>query len=75
MKNRGFVKGTSIMIVELASGKRYALGGWNGEEFHDCWEVDESGIAVDVKSPAMVATPIYKQISDDEYEIIDYEIN
>lgn len=31
-----------IETVKLA-GKWYALSGWNGEKYYDCWEIEFSG--------------------------------
>ena len=74
-KNCGTVRSTDIEIVELASGKRYALSGWNGEKYYDAYEVDHCGIAVNPQAPALTISPVYNQIGDDEFEIVDYEID
>lgn len=51
-------------------GITYALYGWNGESYTDSWEV------VDGTEPAgkYDIRPIYQQVGEDEFEIIDYEI-
>ena len=74
-KTCGTVPGTDIEIVELASGKRYALRGWNGEKYYDAYEVYRCGIAVNPQAPALTIAPVYNQIGDDEFEIVDYEID
>ena len=73
-KNCGTVRGTGIEIVELANGRRYALNGWNGEKYYDAYEVDRCGIAVNTEAPALTISPVYNQVGDDEFEIVDYEI-
>ena len=38
MKNIGnWWNDRSIEMVELSDGKVYALAGWNGEEYTECW--------------------------------------
>ena len=38
MKNVGnWWNDRSIEMVELSDGKVYALSGWNGEEYTECW--------------------------------------
>ena len=73
-KNCGTVRRTGIEIVELANGKRYALGGWNGEKYYDAYEVNKCGIAVNTEASALTISPVYNQVGEDEFEIVDYEI-
>lgn len=61
--------------IEIISNgdKFYALYGWNGEKFYDCFEVeDKYGIATD-NDEKFCFKPIYKEIDEDQYEIIGYE--
>jgi len=52
--------------------KIYALAGWDGEKYCDCWQcVGEYNI--DVKGNFTI-TPIYMQLGEDEFKIIDYNI-
>lgn len=62
----------NIEIYEI-EGKRLALYGWNGEEYTECWEVSEDLMDVISKEDIRVK-PIYKEVAEDEFEIIDYEI-
>ena len=62
----------NIEIYEI-EGKRLALYGWNGEEYTECWEVSEDLIDV-ISKEDITVKPIYKEVSEDEFEIIDYEI-
>lgn len=73
MTNHGFVKGTNIEIIEL-NGKRYAMNGWNGEKYFDCYEVDECGYAIDPKAAPIEMRPEYKEVGEDEFEITGYTI-
>ena len=56
-------------------GRPIALSGWNGEQYLQCWEVDEiiSGTGFGVKEDGLCVRPVYKQIDNDEWEIIGYE--
>lgn len=62
----------NIEIYEI-EGKRLALYGWNGEEYTECWEVSEDLMDV-ISKEDITVKPIYKEISEDEFEIIDYKI-
>lgn len=62
----------NIEIYEI-EGKRLALYGWNGEEYTECWEVSEDLMDV-ISKEDITVKPIYKEVSEDEFEIIDYEI-
>lgn len=54
-------------------GKIYALNGWNGEEYTDCWEVGGK-YETEIIKEGIYARPIYEEIDKDEYETIDYKI-
>ena len=61
-----------IEIVTLQGGRKFALHGWNGELYGDCWEVSDK---YTVKGEErFVLTPEYAEI-DHEYEIVGYYIN
>ena len=63
-----------IEIVEV-EGRPIALSGWNGEQYLQCWEVEEiiSGTGFGVKEDGLCVRPVYKQIDNDEWKIIGYE--
>lgn len=63
-----------IEIVEV-EGRPSALSGWNGEQYLQCWEVEEiiSGTGFGVKEDGLCVRPVYKQIDNDEWKIIGYE--
>lgn len=54
-------------------GKTYALYGWNGEIYGDCWDVLEDGLTAGEKK--FTIREIYCEIDEEEFEIVDYEIN
>lgn len=59
----------SIEVWEIG-GTQYALSGWNGERYLNCWEVVD-GIESGAKA---VIEPIYNKIGEDEFEIVDYKV-
>lgn len=89
MKHVGFWTGDPIKMMEI-DGDIYALSGWNGEKFLDCWKcLDEW--TVDPNEPGrFVATPVYRfqeegidletlEENSEEWqnavEIVDYDIS
>lgn len=75
MKTLGTWTGSrDIEIVEV-EGRPIALSGWNGEQYLQCWEVEEiiSGTGFGIKEDGLCVRPVYKQIVNDEWEIIGYE--
>jgi hypothetical protein len=61
----------NIEIYEI-EGRKIALAGWNGETYEDCFEVKEN--MIDTVRGIIRVKPIYKEIAEDEFEIVDYEI-
>lgn len=61
-----------IQLIEK-NNKVYALAGWNGESYYNSWEVIEDGLTTSEEE--YIITPIYKQLSEDDFEVIDYEIS
>ena len=68
-----------IDVVKI-NGRWFALSGWNGEIYVNCWETDENtfyledGKRYDIK-------PIFKGVGEpdedgnfEEYEIVSYEL-
>lgn len=60
-------------IYEI-EGRRIVLNArrWTGEEWHDCWETDEK--MLNVIEDGITVKPIYEEISEEQYEIVRYEI-
>lgn len=64
-------------IIIISDGKRYfALDGWNGLQYCDCWEVsDEDGFDPIDGDKKYYFGPIYLEKEEDEYELVGYEEN
>ena len=61
-----------IELVEI-DGKVYALNGWNGEKFLDSWEVAKNDYT-DIINDGIAIKPEYKEIEEDEFEIVGYTV-
>ena len=62
---------SSIQQIEK-DGSVYALHGWNGEVYEECWKC--TGKHNMSATGSYTITPIFKQINEDDFVIIDYEI-
>ena len=64
-----------IEIIEI-NGKWYALNGWNGEVYADCWETEEPthGTACDVLKDNITIRPIYKECNEQQFDVKGYEV-
>lgn len=73
--NRGhWWNDSSIELVEI-DGVVYALYGWNGEAYCDCWVCKGEWLnEADDSAGAFVIRPIYEQTAEDEFEIVGYEV-
>lgn len=70
----------NINVIEI-NGRWFALSGWNGEKYCDCWVTDENTFSLE-DGKIYEITPIYQGIGEpnqdgdfEQYEIIAYEIN
>jgi len=63
---------SSIELVEI-DGEVYALGGWNGERYGNCWKCTGK-YNMEASEEEYEIMPIYEKIDEDEYEIIGYEV-
>lgn len=45
---------------------------WDGEKYFNCFEVAEN--LIDIIKKNIEVKPIYKQVSDEDFELIGYEI-
>lgn len=63
-----------VEIKEYGGTKIYALNGWNGEFFTDCWECVPDGSSGYDAGEKCCICPIYddEQNENDGYDIIDY---
>lgn len=63
-----------ISIAEV-DGELYALYGWDGEAFTDCWKVNDiDGIDKVEEETTYTIKPIYRQTGKDSYEIADFQL-
>ncbi len=72
MKIKRLWNNNNIDVVEI-EGRWFALYGWNGYEYTDCWETDENTSPL-VDNKIYSIKPIYKELEDDEFEVIGYEL-
>lgn len=74
MKHIGYwwASSNDIEMVEI-EGAVYALHGWNGEQYNDCWRC-EGEFYMDASKERYILRPVYKWIDEDECEIVDYEV-
>lgn len=59
-------------IIISDGSKFYVLNSWNGEVYGDCWEVKDSKGLDRVNDKSYTIKPIYKEVEEDEFEIVDY---
>ena len=62
----------SIELVEI-DGELYALYGWNGEKYINCWKCIDRFSAVDEATEYEIV-PIYKKGSNEDVEVAGYKI-
>ena len=63
---------SSIELVKIGN-EVYALNDWNGEEYTSCWKCTGEYNNIESKEEYVI-TPLYEQMTEDEYEIIGYRI-
>lgn len=61
-----------IDLVEI-EGAVYALHGWNGETYLHSWKCSGE-FNTDASEEEYAITPIFKQIEEDEFEVVGYEV-
>lgn len=62
-----------VEIAEI-NGKYYALGGWNGEKYGNCWEVKDKRGYDQVDNNTYEIKPVNNQVGGDCFEIVGHEI-
>lgn len=63
----------NIELVDI-EGTVFALNGWNGEKFLKCW-IATGEYLTESSEEEYILTPIYEEISEDEFEIVNYEVS
>ena len=59
-----------IELVEI-DGEVYALNGWNGDDYIDCWKCEGYTEASDER---YTLRPVYAESGDGEYDITEYRL-
>lgn len=62
----------TIDMFEIG-GTVYALHGWNGESWTESW-ICSGERFMDASTEAYDVWPVYKQIADDQFENVGYEV-
>ena len=78
MENKKHWNNQNVEVVKV--GTRYfALDGWNGERYYNCWEVDEKTFKI--SNAVFILEPVYEGVGEPdqdgdyvEYKIVDYKI-
>ena len=63
---------SSIPLVEI-NGDVYALSGWNGEKYLNCWKCTGEGY-MDASKETYEIEPLYEEVKEDDFQIIGYKI-
>ena len=74
MKSLGrFMKDINTEIIEI-DGKYIVIDfrKYDGDKYFDCFELANN--LIDIINREIEMKPIYKEVAEDEFEIIDYEI-
>lgn len=61
-------------IIISDGNKFYVLNNWNGEKWFECWEVKDNKGFYPVDERKYTIRPVFEEIEEDEFEIVDYEI-
>lgn len=65
--------------IEIAQidGEMYALYGWNGEEWLDCWKVGSTdGLEDSDDKHSYTVKPVYEAVDEEEtqFDIVDFRV-
>ena len=72
MKYLGKYWNSNDLDVYKINEKNIVLNKWNGEIFYDCFELDEK--LIEVIRDEIAVRPVNNEISEDNFEIVDFEI-
>ena len=61
-----------ISLVEI-EGIVYALHGFNGEAYYNCWRISGEHLT-EASKEKYTLKPVYRELEDEEFEIIDYTV-
>ena len=74
MKSLGrFMKDINTEIIEI-DGRYIVIDfrKYDGDKYFDCYKLADN--LIDIIDKGIEMKPIYKEVAEDEFEIIDYEI-
>lgn len=74
MKNLGrFMQDINTEIIEI-DGRYIVIDfrKYDGDKYLDCYELADN--LIDIIDKGIEMKPVYKEVAEDEFEIIDYEI-
>ena len=75
MKTIGYLWNNKEIEIIEHNGEFFALNDWNGEKWLNAWKVkDKNGYDILENGKKYEVTPIYKEIAEEEFEIIGVEI-
>ena len=68
-----YLKDIDTEIIEI-DGRNIVINfnNWNGDNYFNCFEVAEN--LIDIIKRNIEVKPIYKQVSDEDFELVGYEI-
>lgn len=74
-KHAGFWGADKEIHLIEKNGEIFALNekGWNGEKFYNCWKCTGK-YNMTASDEEYIIKPIYEEVKEDEFEVIDYEI-
>lgn len=68
-----YLKDINTEIIEI-DGRNIVINydSWDGEKYFNCFEIAEN--LIDIIKRNIEVKPIYKQISDEDFELTEYKI-
>lgn len=76
IENYDMDRSAGIETVKLG-GKWYALSGWNGEKYYDCWEIEFSGyVGSPISDETFILEPVEIPVGepDEDGDYIQYDV-
>lgn len=71
-KEVNYLRNYGVTVIEIEGEGIFALDGFNGEKYYDCWKCDINGSPVEADK--YVIRPEYEEVEEDEFEVIKYII-
>ena len=68
-----YLKDINTEIVKI-DGRNIVINfnNWNGDNYFNCFEVAEN--LIDIIKRNIAVKPIYKQVSNEDFKLVEYEI-